>query len=407
MLTPERIEELIAVYRDGLLQDTLPFWIDRCVDREHGGFLFCLDRDGALLDTDKGMWQQGRFTWLLATLYNTVEKRQEWLDLAAHGVDFIRKYGFDRDGRMFFHVTRDGRPVRKRRYIFTEAFAAAALAAYARASGDGRARDEAKELFDLIRRHVGSPGLIPPKFDQATRPMKSLAVPMILLAVAQILRDNLDDSRYEAAIDEAIDEIESDFMKPDLEAVMETVGPGGELIDHFDGRTLNPGHAIEAAWFVLHEAGCRGDDGRLVRMGTDMLDWMWGRGWDDEYGGILYYRDLKGLPVQEYWHDMKFWWPQNEAIIATLLAFEKTGDPKYARWHGMIHDWAYRFFPDREHGEWFGYLHRDGRVSVPLKGNLWKGPYHLPRMQLYCWKLLERMKEQEGNGAENRPGSSA
>jgi N-acylglucosamine 2-epimerase len=155
---------------------------------------------------------------------------------------------------------------------------------------------------------------------------------------------------------------------------------------------LNPGHAIEAAWFMLHEARCRGGDGRLVGLGTAILDWMWKRGWDEEYGGILYFRDVYGKPVQEYWHDMKFWWPQNEACIATLLAHHLTGDEKYARWHGMIHDWTHEHFPDPECGEWYGYLHRDGRVSVPLKGNLWKGPFHVPRMQWYCWQLLEEMK---------------
>jgi len=119
-----------------------------------------------------------------------------------------------------------------------------------------------------------------------------------------------------------------------------------------------------------------------------MLDWMWPHGWDGEYGGILYYRDVKGLPVQEYWQDMKFWWPQNEAIIATLLAYHLTGEPKYAQWHRLTHDWAYQHFPDPEYGEWFGYLHRDGRVAVRLKGNHWKGPFHLPRMQWICWQIL-------------------
>ena len=118
-----------------------------------------------------------------------------------------------------------------------------------------------------------------------------------------------------------------------------------------------------------------------------MLDWMWERGWDREYGGILYFVDVNGLPVQEYWHDMKFWWPQNEAIIATLLAYQLTGESKYAQWHSMIHDWAYSHFPDAEHGEWFGYLHRDGSISSTAKGNLWKGPFHLPRMQLICWQI--------------------
>ncbi|MCP4378394.1 MAG: N-acylglucosamine 2-epimerase [bacterium] len=392
-MTPERINELIACYRDGLLDDTLPFWTRNAVDRECGGFMFCLDRDGSLLDTDKGMWTQGRFTWLLATLYNTVEARSEWLDLAAHGVDFIRRYGFDNDdGRMFFTVTREGTPIRKRRYVFTETFACVAMAAYARASGEARAADEARALWDTFRRHMTTPGLISPKMVPGTRPAQTLSDRMITIVTAQTLRETLDTDEYNGTIDECIDDIRRYFLKPDHQAVMETVATDGSIIDHFDGRMLIPGHSIECAWFILDEARHRNNDAGLIELGTTILDWMWKRGWDTEYGGILYFRDLYDKPVQEYYHDMKFWWPQNEAIIATLLAYQLTGDEKYAKWHEMIHDWTYKLFPDPVHGEWYGYLHRDGRVSVPLKGNLWKGPFHLPRMQLVCWKTLEEMK---------------
>ena len=395
-LTPERRAHLLRVYRDGLLSDTLPFWINHSVDREHGGFLTCLDHDGAVLDTDKGIWVQGRFSWLLATLYQTVEARPEWLDLARHGVDFLRRAGFDDDGRMFFLVTQDGQPLRKRRYLFSEAFTVGALAAYGHAAGDQNAVDQAVDLFHLIERYLTSPGLLAPKVDPGVRPSKGLAMPMILIATAQILRRAVaDPAPYTVWIDRCIAEIQRDFMKPPWQAVLETVGPNGEFQDHMDGRLLNPGHAIEAAWFILHEAKLRGRDQRLIDLGTTILDWMWQWGWDRDYGGIIYFRDVKGLPVQEYWQDMKFWWPQNEAIIATLLAYQLTGDPKYAAWHTRVHDWAYSHFPDPTHGEWFGYLHRDGRLAQRAKGNLWKGPFHLPRMQLTCWQILTEMAEDE------------
>jgi len=393
LLTPAGRAILLATYRDGLLNDTLPFWLPRAVDEEHGGFLLFRDRDGSLVDTDKGVWQHGRFAWLLATLYDQVEPRPEWLRIARHGIDFLRAHGFDSDGRMYFHLTRAGAPLRKRRYVFSETFMVAALAAYGKAAGDAQAVQEAVDLFQLLTRYLTTPGLLPPKVNPAVRPGKGLAIPMILIVTAQILRESVREREvYTGWIDRCIDEIERDFMKPEFQAVLEAVGPNGEFYDHFDGRMLNPGHSIEAAWFILHEAKVRGGDARLLRLGTTILDWMWRWGWDEEYGGIIYFRDVKGLPVQEYWHDMKFWWPQNEAIIATLLAFQMTGDEKYARWHQMIHDWTYRHFPDPEYGEWFGYLHRDGRRSSTLKGNLWKGPFHMPRMQLVCWQILEEMQ---------------
>jgi N-acylglucosamine 2-epimerase len=383
-----RKQELLSVYRDGLLQDTVPFWFPRSVDKEHGGFLHCVDRDGTVVDTDKSVWVQGRMSWMLARRYNTVEKRPEWLEWASRGVEFLDRYCVDTDGRMFFHVTREGRPIRKRRYAFSEAFAAIAHAAHARASGSDKSAARARELFELFTRWNFTPGLMPPKFTDV-RPMMGMAPRMCALITAQEMRANLgEDPLFTKWIDRCIDEIRQYFVKPDRRVVMEAVGPKGEILDHFDGRTLNPGHAIEGAWFIMHE-GLHRRDGGLVRLGCDMLDWMWERGWDTEYGGILYFRDVDGKPVQDYWQDMKFWWPQNETIIATLLAHQLTGDEKYARWHQQIHDWSYQHFPDPEHGEWYGYLHRDGRISVTLKGNLWKSFFHHPRMQWYCWQLLE------------------
>ena len=388
-MTPERQRELIATYRDGLLNDTLPFWTRHGVDREHGGFFTSLDRDGAVIDDDKAIWPQGRFTWLLATLYATVEPRPEWLELARHGIDFLERHGFDEDGRMFFLVTRDGRPLRKRRYVFSEAFACMAFAAYARAAGSGLHAGRARTLFDRFTAYSFTAGGIPPKTDAAVRPMKSIGPLMITINLAQVLRASIGFEEAGAWIDRCVAEIREDFVKAEREVVMENVGPGGEVLDHFDGRLLNPGHAIEAAWFILHEASCRGGDADLVSLGTTMLDWMWSRGWDEAHGGLFSFRDLEGKPVQEYWHDMKFWWPHNEAVIATLLAHLLTGDARYERWHRLVHDWSHEHFPDPLHGEWFGYLHRDGSLSVPLKGNHWKGPFHLPRMQLSCWQMLE------------------
>ena len=386
--TPSGRAALRDCYRDGLLYDTMRFWFPRGVDTEHGGFLHCFDHDGSLVDTDKSVWAQGRMSWMLLTLYNTQERRPEWLAWAKSGLDFLDRHCFDSDGRMFFHVTRDGRPIRKRRYAYSEAFAAIAHAAYAKATGDSAAAVRARELFEFFVKWNFTPGLMPPK-STGFRPLIGLAPRMIAIVTAQELRANLGaDDGLTSWIDRCIGEIEALFVKRDLRVVMESVAPDGSIADHFDGRLLNPGHAIEGAWFILHEGRHR-KDARLIRLGCDMLDWMWERGWDAEHGGVFYFRDVYGKPVSEYWHDMKFWWPHDETIIATLLAHELTGDPKYARWHQQVHDWAHRHFADPAHGEWFGYLRRDGTVSTTLKGNLWKSFFHHPRMQWYCWKLLE------------------
>jgi N-acylglucosamine 2-epimerase len=328
---------------------------------------------------------------MLSTLYSTVEQREEWLGLAKHGVSFLREHCFDEDGRMFFSLTREGKPLRKRRYVFSEIFAILALAAYGKAAGDAESAQEGLELFEKVLEYLKVPGCIPPKTNPEVRPMKGLAIPMCLIVAAQELRKVKSSPLLDEVIDANIREIERDFMKPEFRCVLETVGPNGEFLDNFDGRLVTPGHAIEVGWMILEEARLRNKNPHLVKVGTKIIDWSMEVGWDKEYGGLYYYRDAKKLPSAEYWHDMKFWWPHNEAIIGSLLSYQLTGDERYTAMHKMVHDWSYSHFPDVNYGEWYGYLHRDGSVSTPLKGNMWKGFFHLPRMQWYCWQRLEEM----------------
>jgi N-acylglucosamine 2-epimerase len=385
--TEQALESLKNFYSKQLLTDTVPFWFPRSFDAEYGGFLLMRDGDGSLIDDDKAVWIQGRATWLLATLYNTVEQKPEWLEGARSGYEFLNKHCFDTDGQMFFHVTRAGLPIRKRRYFFSETFYVIAAAAYAKASGDEEAAEKARQVFGNCIAYAGGEKKLEPKFT-GTRPSKGIGVPMIMMNTAQQLREAIGDPRCDEWISKWIDDIETNFVKDDICCVMEQVAPDGSIIDHIDGRTLNPGHAIEGAWFILHEAKYRNNDPHLIALGCKIIDYMWERGWDKEHGGILYFRDVYNKPVQEYWHDMKFWWPHNEVIIATLLAYLITGKEKYAVWHKLVHDYSYEKFHDKKNGEWFGYLHRDGSIAQTAKGNLYKGPFHLPRQEWYCMQIL-------------------
>lgn len=381
------LEQHLSTYRDGLLLDTLPFWQQHSPDYERGGFFTFLDQDGTLVGTDKPMWLNSRAAWLFARLYNTVEPRPEWRDLAQHGIEFITKYGFDGDGRMFFLLTRDGRPLRKRRYLFTETFGTIALAEFGRASGREEYLSRADELFRLIVHYHRTPGLQEPKIRADTRPLRALAMPMILIATAQVMRDAAPDPLYDEVIEASIREITRDFIKSDYSALLETICADGSFLDEPEGREVNPGHSLEVAAFLLVEAQRRGDR-QLTDIACQIIDWSLEIGWDREFGGLYYFRDIKQRPVARYEHDMKLWWPHNEAIYATLLAYKITGRIAFWNWYRRLFEWTYQHFPDPRHGEWFGYLHRDGSIASTLKGNLWKGPFHLPRMQLNCWRLL-------------------
>lgn len=373
-------------YKHDLTADILSFWLANGLDRKHGGVYTCLDREGRLMDSTKSVWFQGRFGFVAAYAYNQVERNPEWLEASKSCIDFIEAHCADADGHMYFEVAADGTPLRKRRYVFSECFAAIAMSEYAIASGDKRYAEKALELFKRIQRFLATPGFLEPKYLPALQ-ARGHSITMILINTASRIRAAIDDPVLNTQIDESLDAIRRYFIHPEFKALLEMVGPEGEFIDTCNGRLINPGHCIETAWFILEEARHRGWDKDLTDMALQILDWSWQWGWDEQYGGIINFRDCRNLPVQDYSQDMKFWWPQTEAIIATLYAYQATKDEKYLAMHKQISDWTYAHFPDREHGEWYGYLHRDGTVAQPAKGNIFKGPFHIPRMMIRSYSL--------------------
>ena len=385
----EYLNDWSQKYRDDLVNDIMPFWLKNGLDRVNGGVYTCVNRDGSLIDTTKSVWFQGRFAFVCSFAYNTIEKNPEWLAAAKSTIDFIEAHCFDTDGRMYFEVMADGTPLRKRRYVFSESFAAIAMAEYAKASGDMSYAEKALNLFKDIRKFVATPGYMEPKYLPSLQ-AKGHSLVMILINTASRIRNVISDPVLDQQIDESIASLK-DFMKPEFKALLEMVGPNGEFIDTINGRLINPGHCIETAWFLLEEAKHRGWDKELTSQALQILDWSWEWGWDKQYGGIINFRDCKNLPPQDYSQDMKFWWPQTEAIIATLYAYEATGDDKYLIWHKQISEWTYAHFPDAEYGEWYGYLHRDGTVAQPAKGNIFKGPFHIPRMMIKSYDLCKEL----------------
>ncbi len=394
--TPKYLSEWRNRYRRDLLDDILPFWLKHGLDKENGGVYTCVDREGNLMDSTKSVWFQGRCAFIYAFAYNKVEKRPEYLEMSKSCIDFIEKHCFDSDGRMYFEVMADGTPLRKRRYVFSECFAAIAMSEYALATSDRSYAEKALSLFKDIERFISTPGILEPKY-LPTQKAIGHSVTMILINTAARIREAIADPVLNEQIDRSVDAIRRYFIHPEYKALLEMVTPEGELIDTINGRTINPGHCIETAWFLLEEAKYRGwDEGsgkEIKEMALQILDWSWDWGWDQEFGGIINFRDCKGFPAQDYSQDMKFWWPQTEAVIATLYAYEATGDTKYLEMHRLANDWMYEFLPDPVYGEWFGYLHRDGSVAQPAKGNLFKGPFHIPRMLIKTQLIIDNILE--------------
>lgn len=395
MNVKEYIKSWAESYKKDLTENIMPFWMKYGLDRENGGVYTCVDRDGSLMDTTKSVWFQGRFAFICSFAYNNVEKNQEWLDAAKSTLEFIEKHCFDEQGHMYFSVTAEGKPLRKRRYVFSETFAAIAMSEYALATGDQHWAKRAIQVFEDTQRFLATPGFLPAKFEADVK-LQGHSIVMILINVGSCIRKVVNDPKLTQQIDESIEKLKKYFIHPEFKCLLETVGENGEFIDTNMTRTINPGHCIETSWFIMEEAKLRGWDKPMFDMALQVFDWSWDWGWDKQYGGIINFRDCKNLPSQDYSQDMKFWWPQCETIIASLYAYLGTGDEKYLYRHERISEWTYAHFPDAEYGEWYGYLHRDGTVAQPAKGNLYKGPFHVPRMMIkghmLCQEILKKLE---------------
>lgn len=395
----KNFSELRQFYHSQLLDDCIPFWMQSdLLDRKYGGYITSVDREGRSYNNDKSVWFAGRGLWTFSALCRNYGKRDEWVEAANLGKSFLEKYCTDADGRMFFQTTQDGRPLRKRRYMFSESFYVVGMAEYAAAMGDEDALHKAEACFDKMLRiyndSSADPFKITPKSYASTRSERASAVPMVMVSTAQVLRRCAPDKAgyYSEITRQMANDLFKYHLKPDMKCSLETVLSDGSFIDTPAGRTVNPGHSMENSWFLMNE-GIYSDDKEVISKALNLLDWMLELGWDKEYGGFYYFVDINGRPCEQLEWDMKLWWVHDEALISTLMAYGLTKDEKYWKWFERVHEYAFSHFHDKEFGEWYGYLHRDGTVSHTQKGSMWKGPYHLPRALMTCEKLLSLLED--------------
>jgi len=382
---------LEAQYKTELFDHVIPFWLTRSQDQEHGGYFTCLDRQGNIFDTDKFIWLQARQVWMFSMLYNKVEKRQEWLDCAVRGAEFLKKYGHDGHLNWYFSLTREGKPLIEPYNIFSYTFATMAFGQLSLATGNREYADIAKRTFDIIlSRQDNTKG----KWNKAyagTRTLKSFSLPMILCNLSLEIEHLLDKEFLEQIMEACIHEVMEVFLRPELGGlIVENVNEDGSLSDTFDGRLMNPGHAIEAMWFIM-DLGVRLNRPTLIEKAVETTLKMVEYGWDKQYGGIFYFLDRKGFPPQQLEWDQKLWWVHLETLISLLKGYQLTGSPDCLSWFEKIHDYTWSHFKDPEYPEWWGYLNRRGEVLLDLKGGKWKGCFHVPRALFQCWQTLEKI----------------
>lgn len=389
-------KQIASRYEKELRENCLPFWLENSQDKEFGGYYSCLNRDGSVYDTDKFIWLQGREVWMFAMLYNNVEKNQEWLDCAIQGAEFLKKYGHDENWDFYFSLNREGRPLVQPYNIFSNTFACMAFAQLAKATGNEEYAQLARKIFTRILERRSNPKGQWCKAYPGTRPMKDFALPMIICNMALEVEDILEDkSVLEQTIDTCLHEVFDVFYQPNLGCMLENVSSvDGTPVDCFEGREINPGHDLEALWFMMNLGIRRGDKAlieKCVEIALKVID----LGWDKEYGGIFYFLDAKGAPQQKLEWDQKLWWVHIESAIAMLKGYQLTGNEKCLEWFMKLDEYLWNNFKDKEYPEWFGYLNRRGEMLLPLKGGKWKGCFHVPRGLYQIWKLSEECAKNE------------
>ena len=385
-------KQLAQQYKSELLDRVMPFWMEKSIDKEFGGYFTCLERDGEVFDTDKFIWLQGREVWMLSTLYNKVEKRQEWLDAAIQGAEFLKKYGHDGNLNWYFALDREGNPLVEPYNIFSYTFAVIAFGQLSIATGNQEYADIAKKTFDIVLSKVDNPKGRWSKAAPGARSLKSFALPMILCNVALEIESLLDKDFLDKTIETCVHEVMDVFYRPELGLIVEHLGTNNEMVDCMDGRLLNPGHAIEAMWFIM-DLGKRLGDQVLIEKAVKIALAEVEYGWDEKYGGIFYFMDRLGRPLQQLEWDQKLWWVHIETLITMIKGYELTGSQECLAWFERIHDYVWSHFMDPEHSEWFGYLNRQGEVLLTLKGGKWKGCFHVPRGLMQVYQSLERIAE--------------
>ena len=381
-------------YKDALLKDVIPFWQINSLDPAYGGYFTCLDREGKVFDTDKFVWLQGRQAWTFAMLFNHVEKNSIWLEIAKDGVDFLKKYGKDNKGRFYFSLTREGKPLVQPYNIFSDCFAAMAFAQYGMAAQDQESLDLAKSTFQNILTRKTKPKGIYTKTYPKTRPLRNFSLPMILSNLCLELEPLIDPQLVEKTIDDCIYEVMEVFLNPDTNLIYENLLEDGSFSNSFEGRLINPGHGIEAMWFMMNIANRRKDTA-LMNKAVDTVEKILEYGWDKEYGGIFYFLDVKGYPPQQLEWDQKLWWVHLETLVALAKAYRFTKRPTIWAWFEKVHQYTWDHFPDPENGEWYGYLNCQGEVLLPLKGGKWKGCFHLPRALFQVWQTFEHIEKEQ------------
>jgi len=420
MPSRDQIAKRLDRTRRYLTQTLLPFWIERSVDREAGGFLTYFDRDGQPTgETTKTFLMQIRMLYTMASAHRAGYGEGRCAELARHGAEFVLDHYWDdeHDGWIWI-ADRHGQPTFTGKVGYGQCFGIYAFSEYYLATGDPRGRQAALRTYDAVCRHMadtrygGYYEILQPDW-QPERPgkyggdRKSFDVHMHMMEALTRLVEMTGSPTHRRRLEETIDLLVTRMIDPDtgvgwmqfsrdftpLPAILFAVEWGSDE-EPEDGiaRPLNYtsyGHNVEFAWLLLHAADILGRPRQeyatvVERICRQCLDY----GLDREVGGVYIEGPADAPPTNTH----KQFWQHAEVLIGLLDAVDLLGDEAYWDAFCHVHDFVFdKWIHYEGGGEWWALLDRDGTVLWDYLGHAWKISYHTVRGMIQTTARLQRL----------------
>ncbi len=393
----KKLEALREEVKDELVNDILPFWMNRMTDREQGGFYGRIDGNNCLHpDASKGAILNARILWTFSAAFRLL-KKPEYLETATRAKRYLLDFFYDKQyGGIFWELNADGTPSDAKKQIYALGFAIYGLSEYARATGDREALEYAVRLFEVIEKYSFDPvqnGYVE-ALTREWQPIQDMRLSDKDENEKKTMNTHLHilepyANLYRVWKDERLEKQLRNLIKVFVTRILDA--ESGHLNLFFEEDWSNKyhiisyGHDIEASWLIHEAALALGDQGLLAEIEPVIVKIAQAadEGLNRD-GSMIYENFVDKQKVDRELH----WWVQAENVVGHINLYQYFHDEDALRKALKCWQFIKENLIDGEGGEWYWSRYADGTVNrKDDKAGFWKCPYHNGRM---CMEIIER-----------------
>ncbi len=393
----KKLEALREEVKDELVNDILPFWMNRMTDREQGGFYGRIDGNNCLHpDAPKGAILNARILWTFSAAFRLL-KKPEYLETATRAKRYLLDFFYDKQyGGIFWELNADGTPSDAKKQIYALGFAIYGLSEYARATGDREALEYAVRLFEVIEKYSFDPvqnGYVE-ALTREWQPIQDMRLSDKDENEKKTMNTHLHilepyANLYRVWKDERLAKQLRNLIKVFVTRILDA--ESGHLNLFFEEDWSNKyhiisyGHDIEASWLIHEAALALGDQGLLAEIEPVIVKIAQAadEGLNRD-GSMIYENFVDKQKVDRELH----WWVQAENVVGHINLYQYFHDEDALRKALKCWQFIKENLIDGEGGEWYWSRYADGTVNrKDDKAGFWKCPYHNGRM---CMEIIER-----------------